>query len=156
LRALRERGRFQRGKLAQVELVVVAKHGGVERGARGAPRRCGDAAPRRRAVHSWMLPAPPAHVFSYPQSLASAPRVTAPPLSALTRGPRGAEVSACARRCVPGCVRGGPGAPGLGPLTLRKDAIVFGETGFRSRSYCVSECTRVCASASAAEVAKKP
>jgi hypothetical protein len=52
-------------------------------------------------------------------------------------------VTACARRCIPGCIRGGAGAPGLGPLTLRQDPVVF-KSGFRSRAYCLSECTRVC------------
>lgn len=36
------------------------------------------------------------------------------------------------------------GAPGLGPLSMRRDVIVFKES-FRSRSYCLSECTQVCA-----------
>ena len=36
------------------------------------------------------------------------------------------------------------GAPGLGPLSVRKEIMVF-EPGFRSRAYCLSECTQVCA-----------
>ena len=36
------------------------------------------------------------------------------------------------------------GAPGLGPLTIRHEAVVF-KDGFRSRQYCLSECTQVCA-----------
>jgi hypothetical protein len=36
---------------------------------------------------------------------------------------------------------GGSG-PGLGPLSMRKDPVVF-KDGFRSRSYCLSECAQV-------------
>jgi len=36
------------------------------------------------------------------------------------------------------------GAPGLGPLTLRRELVIF-KSGFRSRSYCLQECTQVCA-----------
>ncbi len=36
------------------------------------------------------------------------------------------------------------GAPGLGPLTLRRELVVF-KDGFRSRKYCISECTQACA-----------
>jgi hypothetical protein len=52
----------------------------------------------------------------------------------------------CATKCVASCTRGGSGAPGLGPMNVRKDLVVFKE-GFRSRSYCLSECTNACASA---------
>ena len=83
-------------------------------------------------------------------------------------------VQECTRKCVATCVRGGEGihtltinhsgpvrcprlmfrhaccglagAPGLGPLSVRKEIIVFNE-GFRSRQYCLSECTQVCAAA---------
>ena len=36
------------------------------------------------------------------------------------------------------------GAPGLGPITLQREAVVFKNSGFRSRHYCLSECTQVC------------
>lgn len=35
------------------------------------------------------------------------------------------------------------GAPGLGPLSMSKEVIVF-KDGFRSRSYCLTECATVC------------
>ncbi len=38
------------------------------------------------------------------------------------------------------------GAPGLGPLSQRRDIIVF-KKGYRSRQYCLSECVQVCAAA---------
>lgn len=62
----------------------------------------------------------------------------------LMEGRGGREIQACTRKCVATCVRGGEGAPGLGPLSARWDPVVFKE-GFRSRSYCVSECAQVCA-----------
>ena len=35
------------------------------------------------------------------------------------------------------------GAPGLGPLALRREPTVFKDT-FRSRGYCLGECTQLC------------
>lgn len=67
-------------------------------------------------------------------------------LSALTRGARGREVQACATKCLATCVRGGGGAPGLGPASVRRDPVVF-KDGFRSREYCLTECTETCARA---------
>lgn len=54
------------------------------------------------------------------------------------------DVQDCARKCVATCIRGGGGAPGRGPISVRKEIIVF-KDGFRSRQYCLSECTHVCA-----------
>lgn len=36
------------------------------------------------------------------------------------------------------------GAPGLGPMSVRGEIVVFKE-GFRSRQYCIRECAEVCA-----------
>lgn len=60
------------------------------------------------------------------------------------RGPKQQEITNCTRKCLPACIRGGEGAPGLGPLTVRKDLVKF-KAGFRTRTYCLSECTQVCA-----------
>ena len=79
-----------------------------------------------------------------PQGLSSAedgPR--GPKLSSLLEGPKGGEVQRCARKCVPTCIRGGQGAPGLGPMSVRKEIVVFKE-GYRTRQYCLSECIQVC------------
>lgn len=48
-------------------------------------------------------------------------------LSALFAGQKRKEVESCTRKCVPTCVRGGSdgGAPGLGPLSVRKEIVVF-------------------------------
>lgn len=54
-----------------------------------------------------------------PQGLASADSSTAPRLGALIEGPKGKQVQQCTRKCVPTCIRGGQGAPGLGPMSLR-------------------------------------
>lgn len=66
-----------------------------------------------------------------------------PRLGSLLEGPRGREVQQCARKCVPTCIRGGQGAPGLGPMSVRKEIVVFKE-GYRTRQYCLSECIQVC------------
>ena len=54
-------------------------------------------------------------------------------------------LEACTRKCLPTCTRGGEGAPGLGPLSVRREpgGVVFKE-GFRSRSYCLQECAETC------------
>lgn len=54
-------------------------------------------------------------------------------------------VEGCTRKCLPTCVRGGGGAPGLGPLSVRREpgGVVFKES-FRSRSYCLRECSETC------------
>lgn len=62
-------------------------------------------------------------------------------------------VPRCASKCVATCIRGGGGAPGLGPMSVRKAPVVF-EEGFRSRSYCVRECTEICALQAKAKDAK--
>ena len=35
------------------------------------------------------------------------------------------------------------GAPGLGPISMRREIVVF-KDGFRSRQYCLSECAQTC------------
>lgn len=54
-----------------------------------------------------------------PQGLNSADSSTAPRLGALIEGPKGKQVQQCVRKCVPTCVRGGQGSPGMGPMTFR-------------------------------------
>ncbi len=78
------------------------------------------------------------YVEDIPQGLNSADaRAT------LTKGANGKEIEKCATKCIATCTRGGSGAPGLGPLSVRKAPVVFKE-GFRSRQYCLSECTEIC------------
>jgi hypothetical protein len=65
-------------------------------------------------------------------------------LSSILKGPRGKEIEKCARKCTSTCIRGGQGAPGLGPLSVRKELVVF-KPGYRSGKYCLSECVQICA-----------
>jgi hypothetical protein len=65
-------------------------------------------------------------------------------LSRILKGSRGKEIEKCARKCTSTCIRGGQGAPGLGPLSVRKELVVF-KSGYRSGSYCLSECVQICA-----------
>ena len=67
----------------------------------------------------------------------------APRLGSLMKGPHGSAIEQCTKKCVATCVRGGQGSPGLGPMSVRKEIIVF-KDGYRSRSYCLSECVQVC------------
>lgn len=64
-------------------------------------------------------------------------------LSSLVRGANTKEIEKCTGKCIVTCTRGGGGAPGLGPLSVRKAPVVFKE-GFRSRQYCLNECTEIC------------
>eukprot|EP00198_Chlamydomonas_reinhardtii_P011024 XP_001700361.1 predicted protein [Chlamydomonas reinhardtii] len=79
-----------------------------------------------------------------PTQLSAQGEVKDVPLSSVVSGPKKKEIEGCTRKCVPTCARGGDGAPGLGPISVRKEIVVFKE-GFRSRQYCLSECARVCA-----------
>lgn len=47
------------------------------------------------------------------------------------------------------------GAPGLGPLSQRGEEAVFQE-GYRSRQYCLRECTEVCALEAEARAKRPP
>ncbi|KAK9808401.1 hypothetical protein WJX73_000918 [Symbiochloris irregularis] len=76
-----------------------------------------------------------------PESLDSAVQKVPEHLGELLRGK---SVEDCARKCIGTCIRGGQGAPGLGPMSMRREIVVF-KDGFRSRTYCLSECTQVCA-----------
>eukprot|EP00878_Enallax_costatus_P014362 GHUV01015022.1.p1 GENE.GHUV01015022.1~~GHUV01015022.1.p1 ORF type:complete len:230 (+),score=60.61 GHUV01015022.1:222-911(+) len=78
-----------------------------------------------------------------PTELSAAGEQSGPSLSSLVSGTNKKQIEGCTRRCVPTCIRGGEGAPGLGPISLRKEIIVF-KDGFRSRQYCLSECAQVC------------
>ncbi|PNW87753.1 hypothetical protein CHLRE_01g000800v5 [Chlamydomonas reinhardtii] len=79
-----------------------------------------------------------------PTQLSAQGEVKDVPLSSVVSGPKKKEIEGCTRKCVPTCARGGDGAPGLGPISVRKEIVVFKE-GFRSRQYCLSECAQVCA-----------
>jgi hypothetical protein len=57
--------------------------------------------------------------------------------------PKSAKAESCTRKCVSTCIRGGAGAPGEGPLNVRRPLVVFKE-GFRSRQYCLVECSEIC------------
>ena len=83
------------------------------------------------------------YVEDIPLGLNSADARTGPNLKTLTKGANGKEIEKCATKCIATCTRGGSGAPGLGPLSVRKAPVVFKE-GFRSRQYCLSECTEIC------------
>jgi hypothetical protein len=64
-------------------------------------------------------------------------------LGPMLNGKKGKEVQNCVRKCVPTCTRTGQGSPGLGPMTARKEMVVF-KDGYHSRQYCLSECVQVC------------
>ncbi|VFQ83694.1 unnamed protein product [Cuscuta campestris] len=57
--------------------------------------------------------------------------------------PRSAQAEGCTLKCVGTCIRGGYGSPGEGPLNVRRPLVVFKE-GFRSRHYCLVECSDIC------------
>ncbi|BAH93712.1 Os06g0704200, partial [Oryza sativa Japonica Group] len=52
--------------------------------------------------------------------------------------PKSAKALQCTSKCVATCIRGGEG-----PLNVRKPLVVF-KGQFRSRQYCLAECSDVC------------
>ncbi|XP_038884945.1 uncharacterized protein LOC120075531 [Benincasa hispida] len=57
--------------------------------------------------------------------------------------PKSRKAESCTIKCVGTCIRGGDGSPGEGPLNIRRPIIVF-KQGFRSRQYCLVECSDIC------------
>ncbi|XP_058113406.1 uncharacterized protein LOC131256556 isoform X1 [Magnolia sinica] len=57
--------------------------------------------------------------------------------------PKSRKAESCTVKCVTTCIRGGAGSPGEGPLNARRPLVVFKE-GFRSRQYCLVECSDIC------------
>ena len=84
------------------------------------------------------------YIEDIPQGLSSGDGgEKAPSLRSLVKGANTKEIEKCTGKCVVTCTRGGGGAPGLGPLSVRKAPVVF-KDGFRSRQYCLSECAEIC------------
>ncbi|KAG9450167.1 hypothetical protein H6P81_010132 [Aristolochia fimbriata] len=57
--------------------------------------------------------------------------------------PKSRKAETCTSKCVTTCIRGGAGSPGEGPLNAIRPLVVFKE-GFRSRHYCLVECSDIC------------
>ncbi|KAK9281998.1 hypothetical protein L1049_004909 [Liquidambar formosana] len=57
--------------------------------------------------------------------------------------PKSRKAESCTIKCVTTCIRGGEGSPGEGPLNVRRPIVVF-KQGFRSRQYCLVECSDIC------------
>ncbi|KAG5223432.1 Mitochondrial import inner membrane translocase [Salix suchowensis] len=57
--------------------------------------------------------------------------------------PKSRKAESCTIKCVTTCIRGGEGSPGEGPLNVRRPMVVF-KQGFRSRNYCLVECSDIC------------
>ncbi|KAI3497416.1 hypothetical protein L1887_40010 [Cichorium endivia] len=57
--------------------------------------------------------------------------------------PKSRQAESCTIKCVTTCIRGGDGSPGEGPLNVRRPLVVF-KQGFRSRHYCLVECSDIC------------
>ncbi|XP_078176494.1 uncharacterized protein LOC144569885 [Carex rostrata] len=57
--------------------------------------------------------------------------------------PKTKQAERCTSKCMGTCILGGAGSPGEGPLNVRRPLVVFKEE-FRSRRYCLRECTDIC------------
>ncbi|KAF0925093.1 hypothetical protein E2562_015383 [Oryza meyeriana var. granulata] len=58
--------------------------------------------------------------------------------------PKSASAMRCTSKCVSTCILGGAGSPGVdGPFNIRRPLVVFKED-FRSRQYCLLECSDIC------------
>ncbi|CAH1445038.1 unnamed protein product [Lactuca virosa] len=56
--------------------------------------------------------------------------------------PKSRQAESCTIKCVTTCIRGGDGSPGEGPFNVRRPLVVF-KQGFRSRHYCLVECSDI-------------
>ncbi|CAN8233764.1 unnamed protein product [Cochlearia groenlandica] len=54
--------------------------------------------------------------------------------------PKSRNAEKCTVKCVNTCIRSGDGE---GPLNIRRPLVVF-KQGFRSRNYCLVECSDIC------------
>ncbi|KAL5072249.1 hypothetical protein RYX36_023136 [Vicia faba] len=57
--------------------------------------------------------------------------------------PKSRKAESCTVKCVTTCIRGGEGSPGEGPFNVRRPLVVF-KQGFRTRHYCLVECSDIC------------
>ncbi|KAK4412977.1 hypothetical protein Salat_2944900 [Sesamum alatum] len=57
--------------------------------------------------------------------------------------PKSRKAESCTSKCSATCMQGGFGSPGDGPFSTRRPLVVF-KDGFRSRKYCLSECSDIC------------
>jgi len=79
-----------------------------------------------------------------PSALRAGDSATRRSSSSAMRGGNAKAISGCTSSCLTSCVRGGPGAPGLGPAAQGKEVAQF-RGGFRSRNYCLTTCVDACA-----------
>ncbi|CAA7398789.1 unnamed protein product [Spirodela intermedia] len=57
--------------------------------------------------------------------------------------PKSRQAESCTVKCLGTCIRGGAGSPGEGPFNVRRPLVVF-KSGFRTRNYCLVECSDIC------------
>ncbi|KAK8581337.1 hypothetical protein V6N13_144366 [Hibiscus sabdariffa] len=57
--------------------------------------------------------------------------------------PKSRKAELCTIKCVTTCITGGDRSLGEGPFNIRGPLVVFKE-GFRSRNYCLVECSDIC------------
>ncbi|KAK4774660.1 hypothetical protein SAY86_009595 [Trapa natans] len=57
--------------------------------------------------------------------------------------PKSRKAESCTSNCLTTCIYGGDGLPGQGLLLSRGPTVVF-KDGFRSRRYCLVECSDIC------------
>ncbi|XP_022681606.1 uncharacterized protein LOC101753934 isoform X3 [Setaria italica] len=88
-------------------------------------------------------PAPQPDTFSNIPPTLSAGRAGGDGKAERIKHPKSAKALQCTTKCVGTCIRGGGGAPGEGPLNVRRPLVVF-KDGFRTRQYCLIECSDIC------------
>lgn len=83
------------------------------------------------------VPSSPDAFSDVPQTLSGADKIER------IQKPKSRKAESCTNKCVGTCIRGGAGSPGEGPLNIRRPLVVF-KNGFRSRQYCLVECSDIC------------
>ncbi|THU60525.1 hypothetical protein C4D60_Mb07t13710 [Musa balbisiana] len=89
-------------------------------------------------LSSSAVPSSPDTLYDVPQTLSGDDKK-----QARIQRPKSRKAEKCVGKCVTTCILGGAGSPGEGPFNIRRPLVVF-KDGFRSRQYCLVECSDIC------------
>ncbi|XP_020232244.1 uncharacterized protein LOC109812650 [Cajanus cajan] len=95
----------------------------------------------------------PETLSNIPQTLSGECTLSKDCKKARIQKPRSRNAESCTSKCVTTCIRGGEGSPGEGPFNVIRPLVVF-KQGFRTRQYCLVECSDICNLISDAVVTK--
>ncbi|XP_073148391.1 uncharacterized protein [Henckelia pumila] len=97
------------------------------------------------AVALILVSSPAANAIGDDETLSNVPQTLSSSEKTQVRiqRPKSTKSETCTSKCVSTCIQGGFGSPGEGLLNIRRPLVVF-KDGFRSRKYCLGECSDIC------------